>query len=78
MNEELARLKAELKDVESSDLEYLPQYGYSSKEEIIELIKEDIKELEDELENIQFDYTDDELEYERTRLCISQGISRYC
>lgn len=78
MNEELARLKAELKDVESSGLEYLPQYGYSSKEEIIELIKEDIKELEDELENIQFDYTDDELEYERTQLCISQGISRYC
>lgn len=78
MNEELARLKAELKEVESFGLEYLPQYGYSSKEEIIELIKEDIKELEDELECVQFDYTDDELEHERTRLCCSLGISRNC
>lgn len=78
MNQELAQLEAELEEVRSCELEYLPQYGYSSKEEIIQLIQEDIRELESGLSDNEFDYTDEELELERTQLCISQGISRYC
>lgn len=45
MNDELLQLEAELKKVESSNLEYLPEYGYSRKEEIIQLIKEDISDV---------------------------------
>lgn len=78
MNRELAQLEAELKDVESCELECLPQYGYSPKEEIIELIQEDIEELKSELSINEFDYTEEELEVERTQLCCSLGISRYC
>lgn len=78
MNQELAQLEAELEEVRSCELEYLPQYGYSSKEEIIQLIQEDIRELESGLSDNESDYTDEELELERTQLCISQGISRYC
>lgn len=78
MNDELEELRAELKEVESSNLEYLPNYGYSSKEEVIELIKEDISELETKIAESQCDYTSEELEYERTQLCISLGIPRFC
>lgn len=78
MNEELAQLEAELKEVNACELEYLPNYGYSSKKEIIEEIEFDIKSLKDEIEANEFDYTDEELEYERTQLCCSLGISRYC
>lgn len=75
---ELEELLVELEKVKSSNLEYLPEYGYSSKEEIIQLIEEDIKEIEcNNLENI-YDYTEEELELERTNLCMSFGISRYC
>ena len=49
MNDELQQLEAELKKVESSNLEYLPEYGYSRKEEIIQLIKEDISEVKKEI-----------------------------
>jgi hypothetical protein len=41
MNDELQQLESELKKVEYSNLEYLPEYGYSPKEEIIQLIKEE-------------------------------------
>lgn len=78
MNEELAQLEAELKEVQSCELEYLPNYGYSSKSEIIELIEEDIKALKAEISANEFDYTDEELECERIQLCYSFGISRYC
>lgn len=78
MNEELAQLEAELKEVQACELEYLPNYGYSSKREIIEEIKLDIKIVKDEISANEFDYTDEELEYERTQLCYSFGISRYC
>lgn len=78
MNEELAQLEAELKEVQTCELEYLPNYGYSSKSEIIELIKEDIKALKTEISASEFDYTDEELEYERTQLCSSLAIPRYC
>ena len=78
MKEELNELYAELDAVKSSTLEYLPEYGYSPKEEIIQLIEEDIHELEEELEGISFDYEEDELEEERRLLCQSQGLSRGC
>lgn len=78
MNEELNDLYAELEQVKASPLEYLPEYGYSSKEEIIGLIEEDIRELEEEIRDSTYDYEDDELEEERRALCLSQGLSRYC
>lgn len=78
MNEELAQLEAELEEVRSCELEYLPNYGYSSKSEIIELIEEDVKALKAEISANEFDYTDEELECERTQLCYSLGIPRYC
>lgn len=77
MNEELAQLEAELKEVQSCELEYLPNYGYSSKMEIIELIEEDIKSLKAEISANEFDYTGEELEHERTQLCYSFGIARF-
>lgn len=83
---ELLQLEVELKKVESSNLEYLPEYGYSPKEEIIQLIKEDISDVKKEIDmNLQLEtsgisseYTEKNLEEERTSLCLSQGLSRYC
>ena len=76
MKTELETLYEEFEKVKSAPFEYLPEYGYSSKEEIIELIQGDIDELESKQET--FDYTEEELENERLALCLSQGISRYC
>ena len=78
MNQELAQLEAEFAEVKACDLEYLPNYGYSSKADIIREIELDIKEVKAEIAANEFDYTDEELEYERTQLCMSLGISRYC
>lgn len=78
MENELEKLCKELNEVKACDLEYLPKYGYSSKEEIILLIEEDIEELRAELECNQYDYTPEELEDESMFLCVSQGLSRYC
>ncbi|MCS3166801.1 hypothetical protein NXW62_19130 [Bacteroides fragilis] len=83
---ELLQLEVELKKVESSNLEYLPEYGYSPKEEIIQLIKEDISDVKKEIDmNLQLEtsgisseYTEKNLEEERTNLCLIQGLSRYC
>lgn len=83
---ELLQLEVELKKVESSNLEYLPEYGYSPKEEIIQLIKEDISDVKKEIDmNLQLEtsgisseYTEKSLEEERTNLCLIQGLSRYC
>lgn len=75
---EIEELYDELRRVELFPLDYLPDYGYSPKEEVIQLIKEDIQEAENELYSNEFDYTDEELENERTQLCVSQGISRFC
>lgn len=55
-----------------------PNTAILQKEEIIQLIEEDIEELRAELECSQYDYTPDELEDERMFLCVSQGLSRYC
>lgn len=78
MENELEKLYKGLNEVKACDLEYLPKYGYSSKEEIIQLIEVDIEALRAELECNQYDYTPDELEDERMFLCLSQGLSRYC
>lgn len=78
MENELEELYKELNEVKTCDLEYLPKYGYSSKEEIIQLIEEDIEKLRAELECSQYDYTPDELEDERMFLCVSQGMPRHC
>lgn len=78
MNEELARLEEELAEVESSELEYLPKYGYSLKEEIIALIKEDIDEVKSQITERDSYCSEYELEEERMRLCTLQGIPRYC
>ena len=78
MENELEKLYKELNEVKACDLEYLPKYGYSSKEEIIQLIEEDIEELRAELECNKYDYTPEELEDESMFLCVSQGLSRYC
>lgn len=77
MNQELAQLESELKEVIVCELEYLPNYGYSSKEEIIAEIKADIKEVKTEISVNEFDYTDEEIEMERTKLCMSLGIARF-
>lgn len=66
---ELDELYAELKAVEEYPDEYLPNYGYSPKEEIIELIKEDIEE-EKNKETLP---ENDGMDYEA--LCHSQGLS---
>lgn len=86
MYDELHKLEEELKKVESCELEYLPEYGYSSKEEIIQLIKEDIIDVKIEINHklkshsskISSGYTDKSLEEERTSLCLMQGLARYC
>lgn len=78
MNQELTQLETELARVMACELEYLPDYGYSSKTEIIEEIEADIKEVKAEISANEFVYTDEELEYERTQLCCSLGLPRYC
>lgn len=78
MQEELNELYAELEAVQKSPLDYLPDYGYMEKEEVISLILEDIADLEEEIRQSLSGYEDDELEQERRALCLSQGISRWC
>lgn len=78
MEKELGELYRELDKVKSSTDDYLPEYGYQSKDEVIQLINEDIEEAEREIRESDYDYTDEELERERTSLCLSLGISRYC
>lgn len=77
MNDELALLEAELEKVAACGLEYLPEYGFSSKEEVMQLIQEDIDQIRDEISFGQCD-PEESLEDERMRLCILQGIPRYC
>ena len=65
-------LQSELEEVEiMTDSEVMQRYNSDSKEEIIQLIKEDIIiEESAELNN------DSGMDYDS--LCYSQGISRYC
>ena len=75
----IRELEAELEEVMASELKFLPNYGYSPKEEMIEIIQKEIGEAYEREKQKQDYYSDDdELEKERTYLCVSQGISRYC
>lgn len=80
MNTSMESLLAELEQVRNSPLQYLPEYGYSSKEEVAALIEEDIRRMEEEGEEEDDApyYGEGELEEERRRLCLSLGIPRYC
>ncbi|MGL4519561.1 MAG: hypothetical protein ACRCUJ_07795 [Phocaeicola sp.] len=71
---ELDSLYKELRAVEAYDGDYLPKYGYSSKTEIIELIKEDIADIEN-CKEPSYDYTKVGLIQERAQLCHSQGMN---
>lgn len=78
MNERLNELYEELRQVRSSSLAYLPEYGYSPREEIISDIQDEISLLEDELSQPPYDCDEAGLEEERRALCLSQGLARWC
>lgn len=78
MNLELAQLESELTEVMACEFNYLPKYGYSPKDEIIEQIEQDIEDVKAKISANEFDYSDEELELERATLCQSLGIPRYC
>ena len=65
-------LEEELKEVQSmTNEEVMNRYNADSKEEIIQMIKEDIIIEKDKESNEYFG-----IDYDA--LCYSQGISRYC
>lgn len=81
--QELEELYAELAEVEAAtgvDIqEYLRKYNCDEKAEIVGMLKESIDEVEREISaESEYDYTEEELEAERTQLCLSQGLSRWC
>lgn len=78
IQEELDRIMEELEEVRSSPLEYLPEYGYSYKDEVASILEDEIKRIKTEIEENTYDYTDDELENERTTICLQLGIPRFC
>lgn len=68
----LESLYEELKEVQSmTNNEVMKRYNTDSKEEIIQLIKEDII-----IEKSKESDNDSGMDYDA--LCYSQGISRYC
>lgn len=75
---ELDELLAELQEVEESEDECLPNYGFERKQEVISLLKDEIDRVREEIEAGRCDYDADELEQERRSLCLSLGIARYC
>lgn len=77
---DLYELRDELFRVEQmSEREVCEAYNADSKKEVIHMIQEEINLLESEEFSVSdMDYTDEELEEERTNLCISQGLSRFC
>lgn len=79
--QELEELYAELAEVEAATgvevQEYLRKYNCDEKDEIVQILKESIDELEAEL--TECDYTsEEELEAEYTQICLLQGLSRWC
>lgn len=82
----LEELYAELECVEQmTEAQVMAAYNADSKDEIIELILEDIESARREAHRNPSDEHrdhddegDDHLEEERTALCISQGLARYC
>ena len=78
LRRELEQAEAEYEQVKSFTGRHLPHYGDSPKEEVLELIRDEIGRLRDELELCTYDYDPYELEEERDALCRSQGLARYC
>ena len=78
---ELDELYKELDIVQSmSEDAVCMRFNVDSKQEYIDMLNEDIDRLEDAMDDMSVDddYDDYELERERTALCNSQGISRFC
>lgn len=73
-------LLKELEDIKNYPSDILPHYGYGDKKELIEIVQKEIDEAYEKEKQKLDSYSDDDndLEKERTYLCISQGISRYC
>ncbi len=57
-----------------TELQAVSLYNCDYKQEVVNLIQEDIKSTEKEVR----DYEDDEFEAEQDNICRSLGISRYC
>ena len=77
LRRQLEEAEAEYERVRSYPRRALPMYGYSPKEEVLELIQE-IDRIEGELELCEYDYEPWELEEERDSLCRNLGLARYC
>lgn len=76
---DIARLYDELATVKDMSFKQACKaYNVDYKREAIALIKDEINKIESDLEDIAYDYTDEELEDERQQICHVQGISRYC
>ena len=70
-SEEIEKLYDELEEVMNSDMDEVDKQDYISG------IRRDIAHYERFLEDDEYYYTEDELEHERTNLCLSLGIPRY-
>lgn len=65
--------REEIAEINSMSLEAVQLlYNVDTKDEAIQGVLESVEPESD------YDYTDEELEEERTNLCLSQGLSRYC
>lgn len=72
---ELQELQSELEYINTlSEQDVCAIYNVDYKHEAIQAIQDEIASLYE----TSFDYTYEELEQERTALCMSLGISRYC
>ena len=78
LRRQLEEAEAEYERVRSYPRRTLPMYGYSLKEEVLELIREEIDRIKGELELCEYDYEPWELEEERDSLCRNLGLARYC
>lgn len=75
----LLELEDELSRVEEmSEDEVCSLYNTDSKEEILNLIKQDIEMMKEKELLMLYEDLDYELQKERDELCRSQGISRFC
>lgn len=76
--EKLEDLIAELNELRAMPEEQaIREYNVDYKEEAIQALEEEIQCAKNRLPE-ECDYTEEELEAERSALCFSQGISRFC
>ena len=59
----IRELEAELEEVMASELKFLPNYGYSPKEEMIEIIQKEIDEAHEREKQKQDYYSDDDVHH---------------